>query len=218
MQIMVGEGRRRGGKNDTPNSQETGRGSGDDPSGPLRPGDPAPVGHRGGSQTRPSGDRDRDDARAGQRGNRPDRVEGSPPCKITYGPNFEASVDILAPTYVLKQAVDDFFMFKATNGPDSHFGTVDKSSGVNHRGEVIRVYADNNIWHAHLTEAGDPLLVYQKTGPNSITIIRVSTHREHFGGNKSRSQFVALDPGLALTTQRPFTETDRWSKPTLVDI
>jgi len=89
MRTMVGEARRRGGKHDTPNSQEGDRGSGGSPTGPLRPSDKTPVGDRGGSQQpgRPS-DRDRDDQGAGSSGPRP--VVGS--CRVQRAKNLNESV------------------------------------------------------------------------------------------------------------------------------
>jgi hypothetical protein len=59
----------------------------------------------------------------------------------------------------VRRAIDAFVEFKVENGANAAFGTVDKSSGVNRRGETIKVFADNNIWHAHLASKGDPLIV-----------------------------------------------------------
>jgi len=59
-----------------------------------------------------------------------------------------------------------------------------KPSGYANDGSAFQPYVRLVLWHHHLHQAGDPLLVTQHIGENSIVGIALTTHAEYFASDK----------------------------------
>ena len=93
----------------------------------------------------------------------------------------------------LKFRIKEFIDWKETGIQPTIPFNVDKSSAKDSENRIYKPFQLNNFWHCHtrIKSNGDPLIAYRKIDNNTIRLVCITTHNDHFLKTR-RDRFVRM--------------------------